>query len=83
LAKTFEKISSSKSYSNEFQQHKCTAEKEHVKFTSTNDEKYNSLFSIDDLIYSIKTAKDSAAGPKTTSFLKIYHPNLLTCSLNF
>jgi hypothetical protein len=33
-----------------------------INFTSTNDEDYNSLFSIDDIIYSIKTAKDSAAG---------------------
>jgi hypothetical protein len=68
LAKTFDKNSSSKNHSNKFQQHKCKAEKEHINFTSTNDEDYNSLFSIDDLIYSIKTAKDSAAGPD-----KIYY----------
>jgi hypothetical protein len=79
LAKTFEKNSSSNNYSNEFQQHKCKAEKESVNFTSRKDEDYNSLFSIDDLIYSIKTAKDSAAGPDEIN----YHPNLLTCFLTF
>jgi hypothetical protein len=51
LAKTFEKNSSSNNYSNELQQHKCKAEKEHINLTSTNDEDYNFLFSIDDLIY--------------------------------
>jgi hypothetical protein len=76
LAQTFEKNSSSNNYSNEFQQHKCKAEKEHINFTSTNDEDYNSLVSIDDLINLIKIAKDSAAGPDKIyyKFLKHFPP---------
>jgi hypothetical protein len=79
LAKRFEKNSSSKNYSNEFQQHKCKAEKEHINFTSTNDKDYNSLFFIDDLIYSIKTAKDIAAGPDEINYQ--FHKHLPAQSL--
>jgi potassium voltage-gated channel Eag-related subfamily H protein 8 len=73
LAEAFEGGSSSGSYSDEFQQHKGKAEKEHISFASANDEDCNSLFSIDDFFYSIKTASDSAAGPDEVYYQFLKH----------
>ena len=46
LAETFSNNSSSKNYSNEFLQHKSKAERDHINFTSSNDEEYNSYFQL-------------------------------------
>jgi hypothetical protein len=85
ILQAYEKNSSSNNYSNKFQQHQCKAEKEHINFTSTIDEDYNSIFSIDDLVYSIKTAKDSAAGPDEIYYQFLLHlpPQSLDLLLEF
>ena len=56
MADTFERNSSSKNYTNEFQTFKTQAEKENINFKSNNNEEYNTLFTIEDLSESIKNS---------------------------
>ena len=73
LADTFANNSSSSHYSKEFQDHKSKIEKHNINFKSKNEEEYNSLFTIDDLIDSIKNAKDTAAGPDEIYYQFLKH----------
>jgi potassium voltage-gated channel Eag-related subfamily H protein 8 len=83
LADTFSKNSSSSNYSLAFQKLKSQKEKSRIKFTSTNTENYNQLFTLSELLEALGKAHDTSVGPDQIHYQFLKHlPNpSLTCLL--
>ena len=73
LAESFSEISSNSHYSAKFQSHKAYAERQTLKYNSTNMETYNTLFSIDELSDALTNCNDSAAGPDDIHYQMLKH----------
>ena len=73
LGETFLDKSSSRNYSEKFQNIKKQQENIKVNFTSSNNEEYNSLFNITELKDAIAISKDTATGPNDIHFQKLKH----------
>ena len=73
LGETFLDKSSSRNYSEKFQNIKNQQENIKLNFTSSNNEEYNSLFNITELKDAIAISKDTATGPNDIHFQKLKH----------
>ena len=73
LGEIFLDNSSSRIYSEKFQNIKKQQEKIKLNFTSSNNEDYNSLFNITELIYAIAISKDTATGPNDIHYQMLKH----------
>ena len=65
--------SSSRNYSEKFQNIKKQEEKIKLNFTSSNTEEYNSLFNITELKDAIAVSKDTATGPDDIHYQMLKH----------
>ena len=63
IASTFAKNSSTENYNKEFKKHKLYSEKQHLNFSSPENEVYNSNFTLEELQNSINELSDTAPGP--------------------
>ena len=76
LAKNLSKNSSTDNYSDEFQRIKMLKEKQHLDFSSENEEEYNLPFSVAELKQSLQRANDSATGLDQVHYQLLTHlPN--------
>ena len=76
LAKNLSKHSSTDNYSDEFQRIKMLKEKQHLDFSSKNEEEYNLPFSVAELKQSLQRANDSATGLDQVHYQLLTHlPN--------
>ena len=73
LGETFLDNSSSRNYSEKFQNIKKQEEKIKLNFTSSNTEEYNSLFNITELKDAIAVSKDTATGPDDIHYQMLKH----------
>ena len=73
LGETFLDNSSSRNYSEKFQNIKKQEEKIKLNFTSSNTEEYNSLFNITELKDAIAESKDTATGPDDIHYQMLKH----------
>ena len=73
LSETFLDNSSSRNYSEKFQNIKKQEEKIKLNFTSSNTEEYNSLFNITELKDAIAVSKDTATGPDDIHYQMFKH----------
>ena len=73
LGETFLDDSSSRNYSEKFQNIKKQEEKIKLNFTSSNTEEYNSLFNITELKDAIAISKDTATGPDDIHYQMLKH----------
>ena len=73
LGETFLDNSSSRNYSEKFQNIKKQEEKINLNFTSSNTEEYNSLFNITELKDAIAISKDTATGPDDIHYQMLKH----------
>ena len=73
LGETFLDNSSSRNYSEKFQNIKKQEEKIKINFTSSNTEEYNSLFNITELKDAIAVSKDTATGPDDIHYQMLKH----------
>ena len=73
LGETFSDNSSSRNYSEKFQNIKKQEEKMKLNFTSSNTEEYNSLFNITELKDAIAVSKDTATGPDDIHYQMLKH----------
>ena len=73
LSETFLNNSSSRNYSEKFQNIKKQEEKIKLNFTSSNTEEYNSLFNITELKDAIAISKDTATGPDDIHYQMLKH----------
>ena len=73
LGETFLDNSSSRNYSEKFQNIKKQEEKIKLNFTSSNTEEYNSLFNITELKDAIAISKDTATGPDDIHYQMLKH----------
>ena len=73
LGETFLDNSSSRNYSEKFQNIKKQEEKINLNFTSSNTEEYNSLFNMTELKDAIAISKDTATGPDDIHYQMLKH----------
>ena len=73
LGETFLDNSSSRNYSEKFQNIKKQEEKIKLNFTSSNAEEYNSLFNITELKDAIAVSKQTATGPDDIHYQMLKH----------
>ena len=73
LGETFLDNSSSRNYSEKFQNIKKQEEKIKLNFTSSNTEEYNSLFNVTELKDAIAVSKDIATGPDDIHYQMLKH----------
>ena len=73
LGETFLDNSSSRNYSEKFQNIKKQEEMIKLNFTSSNTEEYNSLFNITELKDAIAVSKDTATGPDDIHYQMLKH----------
>ena len=73
LGETFFDNSSSRNYSEKFQNIKKQEEKIKLIYTSSNTEEYNSLFNITELKDAIAVSKDTATGPDDIHYQMLKH----------
>ena len=73
LGETFLDNSSSRNYSEKFQNIKKQEEKINLNFTASNTEEYNSLFNITELKDAIAISKDTATGPDDIHYQMLKH----------
>ena len=73
LGETFLDNSSSRNYSEKFQNIKKQEEKIKLNFTSSNTEEYNILFNITELKDAIAVSKDTATGPDDIHYQMLKH----------
>ena len=73
LCETFLDNSSSRNYSEKFQNIKKQEEKIKLNFTSSNTEEYNSLFNITELKDAIAVSNDTATGPDDIHYQMLKH----------
>lgn len=81
LAETFETISSDRNYSPEFLKLKQKEEKIHINFQSDNDEPYNDIFTINELISAVNSNRITTPGPDGISNLMTKH--MPECALQY
>lgn len=76
LAENFSKNSSSDNYTSKFKKLKTDQEKQKLKFNSDNTEKYNSKFSLTELVDALSKAHDTSPGPDNIHYQLLKHlPN--------
>ena len=73
LASQFCSNSSTSHYSEEFQKYKKQQEKTKLNFKSSNNEKYNTPFNLDELKDVISKAHDTATGPDEVHYQMLKH----------
>ena len=73
--------SSSEQCSDQFLKHKRSDERKKINFTSSNDEFYNTEFSLDELKLSLNRAHDTAEGPDKIHYQLLKHLPVESLSL--
>ena len=73
LADSFSKNSSSENYTPKFRNIKNQQEKQKLKFTSDNTEKYNSEFLLSELTDALSKAHDTSPGPADIHYQLLKH----------
>jgi len=76
IAQTFSNNSSSENYSSKLRSFRRQAEKQQLKFKSSNYENYNNPFSLDEFTDAISKSHDTAVGPDDVHYQMLKHlPN--------
>ena len=67
------KVSSAANYDLNFKSFKTKQEQHKLNFTSDNEEDYNELFSLGELLTSLNKTKDTAVGPDDIHYQLLKH----------
>ena len=78
LADSFSKNSSSENYTSKFRNIKNQQEKQKLKFTSDNNENYNSEFLLSELTDALSKAHDTSPGPDDIHYQLLKHLPVFT-----
>ena len=73
FATHFSKVSSSTSCSDQFLEHKLRQERKQLNFSSDNQEAYNRLFTMEELMHALSQCKDSSPGPDDIHYQMLKH----------
>ena len=73
FGETFLNNSSSRHYSDKFRHIKHNQEKQKLNFKSCNNKKYNTTFTLSELVDAIKISHDTATGPDKIHYQMLKH----------